>query len=162
MEAGRAVRPRGATRFARLYLERVLDESKREIDPDVRVLQVKKSNYGPVGLELRLRWRDGAFVLDSPTGGFDRLAVDAKAQRIFLDLLAEFKAQGRDVSANRSPTFAPTCFEKHPRAECLTKKAFERAMEKLLSSKRIAVEHFGSPSRPRSRLIPSPESEVEE
>ena len=44
---------------ARLYLDRVLDDRKRN-GPDLRVLQVKKSNYGPVGIEKRLRWRDGS------------------------------------------------------------------------------------------------------
>jgi RecA-family ATPase len=146
---------------ARLYLERILDDGNREIDPDLRVLRVKKSNYGPIGMELRLRWRNGAFILDGPAGGFDKLAAHAKADRVFLDLLAEFRAQSRDVSPNRSPTFAPTSFEKHPRAEGLTKKTFEGAMERLLASKQIAVELFGSPSRPRSRLILTPDNGAE-
>jgi RecA-family ATPase len=145
---------------ARLYLDRVLDDRKREMDPDLRVLQVKKSNYGPVGIEKRLRWRDGVFLLDGPATGVDGLAADAKAEQVFLDLLAEFNAQGRDVSANRSPTFAPTRFEKHPRADGLTKKSFEGAMERLLVSKRIGVQTFGSPSRPRSRLVFTPDLEI--
>jgi RecA-family ATPase len=147
---------------ARLYLERILDEGNRETNPDLRVLRVKKSNYGPAGIELRLRWQNGAFIIDGPAGGFDKIAADARAERVFLDLLAEFKAQGRDVSPNRSPTFAPTCFEKHPRAKGSTRRAFEGAMERLLASKQIAVEPFGSPSRPRSRLILSPHDKVEE
>ena len=68
---------------ARLYLERILDEGNREIDPDLRVLRVKKSNYGPVGLELRLRWQSGAFVLDGNAASFDKLAAHAKAERVF-------------------------------------------------------------------------------
>lgn len=34
---------------SRLYLERVKGADDREIDADLRVLQVKKSNYGPIG-----------------------------------------------------------------------------------------------------------------
>jgi RecA-family ATPase len=62
---------------ARLYLERIVDEGNREIDPDLRVLRVKKSNYGPVGLELPLRWQNGGFIVDGPAGGFDKIAAEA-------------------------------------------------------------------------------------
>ena len=137
---------------ARLYLERILDEGNREIDPDLRVLRVKKSNYGPAGLELRLRWQSGAFVLDGPDGGFDKLAAQAKAERVFLDLLAKFTAQGRDVSPSVSNTYAPSVFDKHPSAEGVTRKQFVAAMERLLSTKRICVETIGPPSRRAKRL----------
>ena len=137
---------------ARLYLERILDESNREIDPDVRVLRVKKSNYGPVGLELRLRWQNGSFVLDGPAGGFDKLAADAKAERVFLDLLAAFEAQGRDVSPKRSPSYAPTVFAKHPHNEGITTKGFADAMERLLATNRLRIEPIGPPSRQYKRL----------
>ena len=49
---------------SRLYLARLKGDDSREIDPDLRVLRVKKSNCGPAGMELRLRWRNGGFILD--------------------------------------------------------------------------------------------------
>jgi hypothetical protein len=116
------------------------------------VLRVKKSNYGPIGLELRLRWQNGAFVLDGPSGGFDKMAADAKAERVFLDLLSALAAQGRDVSPKPSQTYAPTVFEKHPQAESITKKGFASAMERLLSAGRIVVDTVGPPSRQYKRL----------
>jgi RecA-family ATPase len=142
---------------ARLYLERIVDESNREIDPDLRVLPVKKSNYGPVGLEMRLRWQNGAFILHDNPGGFDKLAADAKAERVFLDLLAAFESQGRDVSPKPSQTYAPSVFEKHPNAEGITKRGFAAAMERLLSAGRILVETVGPPSRQYKRLTLAPE-----
>jgi RecA-family ATPase len=48
---------------SRLYLERIKGDG---IDPDLRILTVKKANYGPVGLELRLRWSNDSFILDGP------------------------------------------------------------------------------------------------
>jgi RecA-family ATPase len=138
---------------ARLYLERIVDEGNREIDPDLRVLRVKKSNYGPVGLELRLRWQNGGFILDGPAGGFDKIAAEAKAERVFLDLLGTFTAQGRDVSPKPSQTYAPSVFEKHPNAEGITKRGFASAMERLLTAGRILVETVGPPSRQYKRLI---------
>jgi RecA-family ATPase len=137
---------------ARLYLERVKDEHGREIDADLRVLRIKKSNYGPIGLELRLRWRNGAFVLDDKQGGFDKLAAQANAERVFLNLLTAFESQDRDVSPNRGPTYAPTEFAKDPDADGVAKRALEVAMAQLLKAGRIRVETFGPPSKKRKRL----------
>lgn len=71
---------------SRLYFERIKDADDVEIDTDLRVLKVMKANYGPVGVEVRVRWSKGVFRLDGQTaGGFDKLAADAKADRTFLD-----------------------------------------------------------------------------
>ena len=93
---------------------------------------------------------------------FDKIAANAKVERVFLDLLSDLAAQGRDVSPNRSATFAPAVFERHPNADRLTKKSFEGAMERLLASKRIGVQIFGSPSRLRSRLVLNSDGRAEQ
>ena len=41
-----------------------LIEQNQEIDPDARVLEVRKANLAQHGAALKLRWQDGAFVLD--------------------------------------------------------------------------------------------------
>jgi RecA-family ATPase len=146
---------------SRLYLETIKGDDGKEIDADIRVLRTKKANYGPVGAEIRLRWRNGCFVRETPVGGFDKIAADAKAERVFLDLLAMFLTQERDVSAKQSQTHAPSVFEKHPNAEGFTKKAFASAMERLLKAGRIAVDKIGPPSRRYSRLIITPQKEDE-
>ena len=146
---------------ARLYLERIFDDGNREIDPDLRVLRVKKSNYGPVGLELRLRWKEGAFILDGPAGGFDKLAADAKAERVFLDLLAKFTAQGRDVCDTPGHNYAPTEFAEQG-SEGLSRDVLKAAMKRLLFAKRIRVETFGPPSRRRKRLAVGTQNEDQE
>jgi RecA-family ATPase len=146
---------------ARLYLETIKGDDGREIDAALRVLRLKKSNYGPPGLDLRLRWANGVFLLDGPSSGLDKLAADAKAERIFLDLLTTLSGQGRDVSPHPSPSYAPAVFAELPGAEGLTKKALKSAMERLLAAKRIRVEKFGSAARERSRLVIAPPSEGE-
>jgi RecA-family ATPase len=138
---------------SRLYLETVRGDDGREIDADVRVLRVKKANYAPAGLELRIRWSKGCFVIDGPASGFDKLAADGKADRVFLDLLIAFKAQGRSVSPNRSANYAPAVFERHPEAQGVTKRAFVLAMERLLKDDRVRIETTGSPSRQRQHLV---------
>jgi RecA-family ATPase len=137
----------------RLYLERVKVENGREIDADLRVLRVKKANYGPVGKEVRLRWLNGAFMLDDGAGGFDKLAVEAKAERAFLDFLAVFAGQDRDVSPKPGPTYAPSVFAKHPDNDGVSKANFARAMERLLKRREIRVEKKGPPSKERQRLV---------
>ena len=143
---------------SRLYLERVKD-GERESDANRRVLSVKKSNYGPVGLELRLRWSNGAFVLDGPASGFDKLAAEAKADRVFLDSLAAFTSQGRDVSPKPGPTYAPSVFAKHPDNDGVGKADLALAMERLLKRKEIRVETKGPPSKERQRLVREPPKE---
>ena len=139
---------------SRIYFERAKGEDGIEIDPDLRLLKVMKANYGPVGMELRLRWTKGVFRLDGQSvGSFDKLAADAKAEHVFLDLLAEFDRQGRDVSPKKSPSYAPSAFAKNPDAGGVTKKAFEAAMERLLKAKRIAIKLTGPMSRRYSKLV---------
>jgi RecA-family ATPase len=137
---------------SRLYLETVKDRAGRELDADHRILRVKKSNYGPAGREIPLRWSNGCFTLAEHAGGFDKFAADAKAEGIFLELLSTLAAQGRDVSAKPSRTYAPAIFAKNPAAHGLPKAAFDGAMERLLASGRIRIDNFGPPSKPRSRL----------
>jgi RecA-family ATPase len=141
---------------SRLYLETIKDDDGKEIDADLRVLRVKKSNYGPTGSEIRLRWSNGCFVRETPAGGFDKLVADTKAERVFLDLLGKLSAQGRDVSSKPSQSYAPAVFEKHPNAEGIRKREFASAMERLLMVGRILVEPVGPASRRTSRLVLSP------
>jgi RecA-family ATPase len=126
---------------SRLYLTRP-EVAKDEFgDPDVRILQSMKSNYGPLTGEIRLRSR------------LDKEAVEAKAEAVFIDLLQQFTSEGRDVSAKLSRSYAPTQFAAHPDARGSSKRALEAAMNRLLKVGSIRVETTGSPSRQRSRLV---------
>jgi RecA-family ATPase len=55
---------------SRLYFKRATTDKDEEPDPDLRVLEVMKSNYGPIGETINLRWKDGLFV---PVGGVTNL-----------------------------------------------------------------------------------------
>jgi hypothetical protein len=74
-------------------------------------------------------------------------------------LLSGFEAQGRDVSPNISNTYAPSVFEKQPKAEGVTRRQFNAAMERLLASERIRFETSGSLSRRHKRLTIAPPKE---
>lgn len=133
---------------SRLYLERVIANG-REIDPDARVLSTKKANYGRSGGALRLMWRNGVFVPDDGTRTDGR---EVESEQIFLALLRAWKATGRNVSPNRSPSFAPTVFMKDARGKSIGKVAFEQAMNRLLKKQLVRVVEIGPPSR-KTRIL---------
>lgn len=137
---------------SRLYLSRITDEG-HEPDPDARILTTKKANYSRVGGEIDLRWQGGVFVAQEQPHGLDALAIGAKAERVFLKLLADFAEQGRRVNSQGGTTYAPTVFARHPDAEGCTKRAFKTAMERLLSAKKIRIEAEGPPSRRVTFLV---------
>ena len=136
---------------SRLYFKRAEGE---DADPDERTLTCRKANYARSGNVLRLCWKDGAFVaLDAP-GGIDRIALGAKADRVFLSLLKTTYANSSWISPNLTArNYAPTVLAKHPDREGLSKEALEAAMHRLLNkSGQIKTEPYGRPSDPRTRL----------
>lgn len=137
---------------ARLYLSRPKSEAG-EPDPDARLLAVAKSNYGRAGDEIALRWADGIFETDTPSGPLDRAAADARADRIFLELLAAFTDEGRVVGAANSRNYAPTVMSRDARANGLRRAQFEAAMTRLFARKKIRIERDGPPSRQRERVV---------
>lgn len=137
---------------SRLFLERLKDVDGEEPDTNLRRLSIKKANYGPTGRELRIRWQNGAFILDGTAGGFEKIAADAKAERVFLALLEAFERQDRHVSPKPSNTYAPAVFAKHPNSEGVSGRSLELAMERLLVAGRIGVDTTGPPSKRSSKL----------
>jgi hypothetical protein len=128
-------------------------------DRALRVLETKKSNYGPISETILLRWRDGVrdgvYVLEPGKGTLERLAAEAEVDHLFIKLLRRFTDQGRVVSDKRSPTHAPTLFAEEPEAQeaKVNKKAFAEAMTRLFAAKKIRVLTEGRPSHPRNRLV---------
>jgi len=133
---------------ARLYLRR---DSEAE-DPDARILEMAKSNYGPTGNKIRLTWQDGRFIPHVPS--VDDVATQLETEQTFLSILAKYNDQGRSVSpAPRANNYAPRQMMSHPDAEGLSRHQLERAMEHLLSAGRLRVEPYGPPSKGHQRLV---------
>ncbi|MEQ1954418.1 AAA family ATPase [Mesorhizobium yinganensis] len=137
---------------SRLFLERVKADDGDEPDPDLRVLRVVKSNYAQLGDEIRLRWQAGTFVPATRQDSMSAMAVQSKAERIFLDLVDTYAAQGRYVSASPSANYAPTVFEKDPKAEGIRKRGFVDAMNRLFEAGKITIEETGPASRRLKRV----------
>lgn len=131
---------------SRLYLERVQQDGY-EANPDARILKTMKANYGPIGGEIGLTWQDGVFVQDGTPQGLDRMAVGAKAERVFMSLLRTFTEQGRRVNDKGGTSYAPKVFALHPNSENMTARALRVAMESLLARDSIRIETVGPLSR---------------
>lgn len=147
---------------SRLYLDRDRKGPDGEPeDPDVRVLSVKKSNYGSIGDKVQVRWSHGVFIADGEKR-MDRLSkvvAQNQADEMFLALLDQVTAQGRTVSDATGRSYAPAVFAEQPDNGKITGDGFRQAMNRLFAANRIRVEMEGSPSRQRRRIVRSNEVE---
>jgi RecA-family ATPase len=116
-----------------------------------RVLRVMKSNYGRVGAEIRMRYQRGVFVPEAVSGG-DPLAIQVKAERVFLQLLAKYAGQNRYVSTSEGKSYAPFIFASDAAKEGVNKAALKAAMERLLEKGTIENAPYGAPSKKQFRL----------
>ena len=129
---------------SRMYLE---GDDK---DPDARLLNFKKANYGPKGKPMRLRWQRGLFIPDD--GEKAAASAQANAEAMFLATLDAYMKQGRHVSASQSVAYAPTVFSRDPNCKGFSMDLFRDAMNALFAKGTIKIETFGPPSKQRSRV----------
>jgi RecA-family ATPase len=140
---------------ARFYLKGIKVEAGEQPDNDLRELVFKKNQFGPMSASMVLRYQNGLFLPEGSMSGLDKIAREAKAEEIFLDLLKRFASEGRNLSHNvGSRTYAPTVFanETEAKKHQLRKAELEAAMNRLFEAKKIYVENYGRPSRPYSRI----------
>jgi RecA-family ATPase len=131
-----------ATR-ARLHLETV----DAEDGSTGRVLEVKKTNYGPSGEKVRLQWDDGCFVMEGTASAPHQAAASAAADQRYLECLDATTAQGRHVCPAKGRGYAPKGFADMPQANGMTVRAFQQAQERLFAAGTIVVVPYGPPSK---------------
>jgi RecA-family ATPase len=143
---------------ARAYLTTVKTDKDEEPDPNLRTLEFKKNNYGPVAKNIALRWERGVYVPVAGIGSLDRLAAEQRAEQVFLALLDRFNQQGRRVSDKVGPSYAPPNFAKEAEAKAagIGKAALTSAMARLFSANKLHMEPYGPPSRGTSRIASGP------
>jgi RecA-family ATPase len=144
----------GAFRF-RMYLTSIKPEAGEQPDGDIRELQFRKNQYGPMGEAIALRYQHGLFLPEPGTSSLDKLARGQKAEETFLALLTRYEREGRNVSDKPSSNAcAPAVFskEKEARSVGLRREDLADAMRRLFEAGKIHVENYGRPSRPYSRL----------
>jgi RecA-family ATPase len=141
---------------ARAYLTTPKTDRDEEPDPDLRVLEFKKSNYSKVSTSIPLRWEHGVWAPVAGTSSFDRRVKEQTADRLFVALLDRFNDQGRNVSEKAAAkNYAPTEFAREAEAKKyhIRKADFEGAMRRLFETSAIEVQPYGPPSRGFTRLV---------
>jgi RecA-family ATPase len=143
----------GAFRF-RQYLKGTKADGGEQPDGDLRELEFKKNQYGPTAETVVLRYQRGLFLPEAGMSSLDKLAREAKADEIFLDLLRRFTIENRYVSERKSPTYAPAIFGREEAAKKAGANgmALADAMRRLFSAGKIWNEPCGKPSRPSYRI----------
>jgi RecA-family ATPase len=141
-----------AFRF-RQYLRGIKAEDGEPIDQDVRELAFIKNQYGPLAETIVLRYRGGLFLPEAGAN-FEQAERETKAEEVFLELLRRFSAEGRQVSANKSVTYAPALFAKEGEARSIgiTRRDLEHALSRLFKAGRVRAVDHGRPSRPAFHL----------
>ncbi len=145
----------GAFRF-RQYLKGTKADAGGQPDNNLRELEFKKNQYGPIGETVVLRYQRGLFLPISGSSTLDRLAAEQAATDLFLKLLDTFDQQGRNVSDKKSsPNYAPAMFATDPLAKDMSRArtVLADAMARLFATGKIRVQTYGRPSRPYTRLV---------
>ena len=141
---------------SRLYFKRATTDKDEEPDPDLRVLEVMKANYGPVGETITLRWTNGLFLPVGGVSNLEKLVAERRGEELFLKLLEQFTRQRRNTCEKpNAPTYAPTLFAKETEARELgiRKIDLEAAMRRLFATDKIYLEPYGPPSKATSKLV---------
>ncbi|KJC37962.1 hypothetical protein UP06_30405 [Bradyrhizobium sp. LTSP857] len=136
-----------ATR-ARLHLETVQDEG----GGTDRVLEVKKTNYGPAGERVAIRWEEGSFVMKGSESAPAQAAAFNVADQAYLACLDAATAQGRNVFPMPGKGHAPKVFADMPQANGMTWQGLAKAQERLFAAGKIANVPFGKPSKDAKRI----------
>jgi RecA-family ATPase len=127
---------------SRLYMKRAVTEKDEEPDPNLRVIEIMKNNYGPVGETIMVRWKDGVFAPVEAIGTLQKMAADNAADDLFLKLLDRFTEQGRRVAhAKTSNNYAPTLFTTDPDGMGKRKELIA-AMGRLFATGKIRAERY--------------------
>jgi RecA-family ATPase len=128
-------------------------------DTDLRVIEFRKNNYGPVCESITLRYQNGLFVPITAAPTADAAAREAEADGVFLAALARFTYQKQTLSPNaKANNYAPHVIAEHPetKAKGFRKGEMKAAMQRLLDAEKIHIDVQGPPSRAFARLVAGP------
>jgi RecA-family ATPase len=142
---------------ARAYLTSIKPKPGEQPDNDLRMIEFKKNQYGPVSESIMLRYQGGLYLpLSTTNGSFDQAAKAATAEGVFIELLRRYDSANRTVQDKPGPGYAPAAFEKEAEAlaEGLTKKNLEIAMLELFRKNAICNVPGPNwrPSRPHYKI----------
>jgi RecA-family ATPase len=143
----------GAFRF-RQYLRGAKADSGEQPDSDVRELQFKKNQYGPMGESIVLRYQRGLFL---PERGLSNIEAAAKQQSIddaFVGIGRKLEARGEELSPHQtSHSYAPKAIAGEPEAKGLRKSDLVASLKRLLDSGKLRFETLRPGTTREKRVI---------
>lgn len=138
---------------SRLYMQRVKEDGY-EADKSLRKLTVMKSNYGETGTEILMNYDEGFFVAKKVEDSLDKQAIEAKAERVFLQLLDQFTKAGMFLSpAPSAQNGAAVKFASSSDHQGITKKQFRAAQDRLQLAGKIWIGTRGPASRQQQYIV---------
>ena len=141
----------GAFRF-RTYLRGVKADKDEQPENDLRELEFKKNQYGPLGETVCVRWHKGIFVPHGDGTTLDALALEQTVDDLFLKIMGRLQQQGRDLSPHpTSHSYVLKIIA--DQAEAPRKRDLQTAFNRLLNAGRIHIATEGPPSKSRKRLF---------
>ena len=131
------------------------NDKGEDTDPNLRVLEFKKSNYSHISESILLRWKNGVFVKEPSTGSVEKMACDRRVDDVFMKLLERFTRDGRNVGDKKGTSYAPVKFVDEPEAKAAKcgKEALAAAMRRLFAAGKIRMLEEGPPSHRRARMV---------
>ncbi|WP_413207018.1 tyrosine-type recombinase/integrase [Rhodospirillum sp. A1_3_36] len=130
---------------SRFYLTIPKDDDDE--DPDVRLIERKKGNYGARAAKsdgVKIRWECGRFIRLIQGGAVERIEINARMKRAketFMAALSTLDKQGRSVTdAPNSPgRYAPRVMATMPECRGVSEKSLGKAMEELFNEGKIVM-----------------------
>jgi RecA-family ATPase len=143
----------GAFRF-RQYLRGAKADSGEQPDNDLRELQFKKNQYGPMGEAIVLRYQRGLFLPEHGLSSFEKAARDQSIDDILIAAGKKIEARGEELSPQQtSHAYAPTLIAKEPEAKGVKKSELVASMKRQLDSGRLRVETLRPGTSREKRVV---------
>jgi RecA-family ATPase len=148
----------GAFRF-RQYLKSVRDDDSGGDQPstDLRQLEFKKNQYGPLSEPILLQYRSGLFLPQGGASSLERAARELKVDDVFMAAVRKLHGQGVDLSPQpTSHAYAPTIISRLAEAKGVGKSELAAAMQRLFNGNRLQAERVGRTGREKTVLRAKP------
>jgi RecA-family ATPase len=130
----------GAFRF-RQYLKGLKPEPGEQPDNDLRVIEFKKNQYGPMGETIALRYQRGLFLPEHGMSTIEKAAREARVEDAFITIGKKLETRGQEMSpAQQSHNYAPSLIAKQPEANGIKKAEFVAALDRLLDADKVYIE----------------------
>lgn len=136
---------------SRLYLTR----PERESNSNVRLLQMKKSNYGSMEPEVRIIWQDGVFQPVDNTIGQNLADRDSRDEAAYLFALVKLLERGqRPLIQKNQASYGPKLMKTMQETKGVSQSRLEEAQNRLMDRNVIAnIQDTEGPKTKRKSCI---------